>query len=206
MKLFMTPGSCSTGIHILMEEIGLVFEAEIVDLLAGDQNTASYLAMNPKASIPVLQLDDGTALTEFPTIAYWLARAHPRRKLLPEDPLAAARVLEVVDYVVSTVHMQGFARLFTTEKFTPNAADHDQVQARGREIITQAFAVLDPQLDGRTWFADDFSIADAAYFYVAFWATRTDVALPPNGQAHFERMAQRPAVRQVLAEEGYRLT
>ena len=36
-KFYMTPGSCSTGIHILLEECGLVFEAHIVNLLAGDQ-------------------------------------------------------------------------------------------------------------------------------------------------------------------------
>lgn len=37
MKFYMTPGSCSTGIHILLEECGLVFEAYVVNLLAGDQ-------------------------------------------------------------------------------------------------------------------------------------------------------------------------
>lgn len=37
MKFYMTPGSCTTGIHILLEEIGLVFEAYLVNLMAGDQ-------------------------------------------------------------------------------------------------------------------------------------------------------------------------
>ena len=36
MKFYMTPGSCSTGIHILLEECGLIFEVTIVNLLAGD--------------------------------------------------------------------------------------------------------------------------------------------------------------------------
>ncbi len=39
MKLYLTPGSCSTGIHILMEELDLVFEEHIVNLMAGDQAT-----------------------------------------------------------------------------------------------------------------------------------------------------------------------
>ena len=68
-KFYMTPGSCSTGIHILLEECGLVFEAYIVNLLAGDQHRKDYLAINPKGSIPALLLDDGTALTEFSAIA-----------------------------------------------------------------------------------------------------------------------------------------
>ena len=42
MKFYMTPGSCSTGIHILLEELELIFEVQIVNLLAGDQNTPAY--------------------------------------------------------------------------------------------------------------------------------------------------------------------
>ena len=51
MKPYMTPGSCSTGIHILMEELDLAFEAYIVNLPAGDHRTPQYLAMNPKGTI-----------------------------------------------------------------------------------------------------------------------------------------------------------
>ena len=46
MKLYMTPGSCSTGIHILLEEIGLVFEAYIVNLTTGDQYKPEYIKIN----------------------------------------------------------------------------------------------------------------------------------------------------------------
>jgi glutathione S-transferase len=71
MKLYLTPGSCSTGIHILLEELELVFEAHLVNLLAGTQNTPEYLAMNPKATIPTLVRNDGTALTEFQAPIGW---------------------------------------------------------------------------------------------------------------------------------------
>jgi len=85
MKFYMTPGSCSTGIHILLEEIGLVFEAYIVNLVKGDHLKPDYLAINPNGTIPTLLRDDGVALTDFHSIALWLAEAYPRRKLLPED-------------------------------------------------------------------------------------------------------------------------
>ena len=50
----------------------------------------------------------------------------------------------------------------------------------------------------------DFTVADAALFYVFFWASKTDIALPPRCQALFERLRARPVVHQVLREEGYR--
>ena len=52
MKLYMTPGSCSTGIHILLEELDQPFEAYIVNLPAGDQYQADYVALNRNPPFP----------------------------------------------------------------------------------------------------------------------------------------------------------
>ena len=202
-KFYMTPGSCSTGIHILLEECGLVFEAYIVNLLAGDQYKKDYLAINPKGSVPALVLDDGSALTEFSAIAWWLARSYPKRQLLPETIEGEVRVLGLMNYAVHTLHTQGFARIFTTERFSPNTAEHETVKAQGRQIIDQGFAIVNRELADREYVAEQFSIADAALFYVEFWAERTGIPLPENCLAHYRRMLTRPAVRQVLAEEGY---
>ena len=202
-KFYMTPGSCSTGIHLLLEECGLVFEAYIVNLLAGDQYKKEYLAINPKGTIPALVLDDGTALTEFSAIAWWLARSYPKRKLLPESIEGEVRVLGLMNYAVHTLHTQGFARIFTTERFAPSSHDHESVKAQGRQIVENGLALMARELEGRSYLADHFTIADAALFYNEFWADRIGIPLPPNCAAHYRRMLTRPAVRQVLAEEGY---
>ena len=202
-KFYMTPGSCSTGIHLLLEECALVFEAYIVNLLAGDQYKKEYLAINPKGTIPALVLDDGTALTEFSAIAWWLARSYPKRKLLPESIEGEVRVLGLMNYAVHTLHTQGFARIFTTERFAPSSHDHESVKAQGRQIVENGLALMARELEGRSYLADHFTIADAALFYNEFWADRIGIPLPPNCAAHYRRMLTRPAVRQVLAEEGY---
>src|SRR6266700_6106668 len=117
MKLYMTPGSCSTAIHIILEELEEVFEAYVVNLPAGDHFKPDYVAINPKSTIPTLVRKDGIALTEVQAIAYWLARTHPRAKLWPEDIEAETRALEAMAYVVGTVHGHGFARVFATSSF-----------------------------------------------------------------------------------------
>lgn len=204
IKFYMTPGSCSTGIHILLEELELPFEAHIVNLPAGDHRKPAYLAVNPKATIPALVRDDGSALTEFQAIAWWLARAYPKAGLLPDGADGEARVIEAMDFVVATLHGQGFARLFTTDTFTSNAADHEAVKARGREIVEQGFAIMNAALAGRDYVAGRFSIADAALFYVEFWADKLGIDLPEHCHAHYRRMRARPVVQRVLREEGYR--
>jgi glutathione S-transferase len=205
MKLYLTPGSCSTGIHILLEELELVFEAHIVNLLAGTQNMPEYLAMNPKATIPTLVRNDGTALTELQAIAYWLARSYPKAKLLPGDPDGDARVLELMDYVVGTLHGQGFTRIFTTDRFTPNEAYFEAVKAQGLAIVNQGFTIINDGLPPQGYVMGVFTIADAALFYVEFWADKTGIPLPENCLNHYRLMLTRPVVRRVLMEEGYRL-
>jgi len=204
IKFYMTPGSCSTGIHILLEELDLPFEVTIVNLPRGDHLKPDYLAINPKAAIPTLVRDDGSALTEFQAIAWWLARSHPKAKLLPGDVDGEARVIETMDFVVGTLHGQGYTRIFTTANFTPNEADHEAVKARGREIVVQGFAIMNDALAGRDYVAGDFSIADVALFYVEFWADKIGIALPEHCHTHYQRMRARPAVQRVLREEGYR--
>lgn len=212
LQFHMTPGSCTTGIHILLEELELPFQVNIVNLQAGDHRQPAYLAINPKGTIPTLVLDDGSALTSFQSIAYWLARRHPRKRLLSDDPLVAARTLELMDYAVDTVHGQGFTRIFTTERYMPeglSASDTAQwttaITAEGRRIVREAFAVIEAGLP-ETGYAmgADFTIADAALFYVFFWASKTNIEMPPRCQALFERLRERPVVHQVLREEGYR--
>jgi glutathione S-transferase len=131
LQFYMTPGSCTTGIHILLEELELPFQVTIVNLQAGDHRQPAYLAINPKGTIPTLLLDDGTALTSFPSIACWLARRHPRKRLLSDDPLVAARTLELLDYAVNTVHGQGFTRIFTTDIYLPESLGPHAPPLRG---------------------------------------------------------------------------
>jgi glutathione S-transferase len=205
MKFYMTPGSCSTGIHTLLEELEQVFEVYIVNLPAGQQYSPDYMAINPKSTIPTLVRDDGKPLTEFQAIAYWLARSNPKAGLLPEDLDSEVLVLETMDYVVGTIHMQGFARIFNTAEFTPNEMDHEAVKSQGRKIVEKGFSIVNRILESKDYIAGSFSIADAALFYVEFWADKINLEMPENCLAHYRRMLKRPAVYQVLREEGYQV-
>src|SRR6516165_6081603 len=166
MKLYMTPGSCSTGIHIILEELEEIFEVYVVNLPAGDHFKPDYVAINPKSTIPALVRKDGTALTEVQAIAYWLGRSNPRARLWPVDAEDETRIVETMAFVVGTIHGQGFARIFATPTFTKNEADHENVRAFGRELVEKCFKILDKQLEGKDYLAGTFSIADPIIFYV----------------------------------------
>lgn len=204
LKFYMAPGSCTTGIHILLEEIEAPFEVYIVNLPAGDQHKPEYLAINPKSTIPTLVRDDGTALTEYQAIAWWLAKRYPKSKLLPDDLDGEVKAIELIDYVVGTMHMQGFARIFATYNFTAGGADEERVKAQGKQIVEKGFIVLNAQLPTQGYALGAFSIADSALFYIEFWADKLGISMPPNCRAHYQLMKSRPVVQRVLIEEGYR--
>jgi glutathione S-transferase len=202
MKLYYAPGACSIGIHVLLEEIGKPYEAERVNLQQGEQYQAKFTTVNPKSKVPTLTRDDGSILTEYPAIAYWLARSNPFANLLPDDVDLQARALELTDYAVATIHMQGFARQFRSSNFTPTPSDEDAVKARGKDIAEKGFALVDKALEGKDYAVGKFSIADSAIFYTEFWSKRVGMPLPANCAAHLDRMLGRPAVQRVLQQEG----
>lgn len=202
MKLLYAPGACSIGIHVLMEELGKPYEGVAVNLREGAQFKPEFTSVNPKSKVPTLIDDEGTVRTEFPAIAYWLARTNPYANLLPDNIDLQARALELMDYCVATIHMQGFARLFRAPNFAPSASDEPAVKARGTEIAEKGFATLNEALTGKDYAVGPFSIADSALFYVEFWAKRVGIALPPNCAAHLERMLARPSVQRTLQAEG----
>jgi glutathione S-transferase len=200
MKLYYSPGACSMGIHVQLEEIGQPYDLEKVDLALPppDRNVTK---VNPKARVPTLVRNDGSVLTEYPAISLWLARTNPGAKLLPEDLEGEVRTVEAMDYCVSTLHMQGFTRLFAARRAkTPQEAE--LLTGAGKDILARGFARVQAMLEGRDWLTGIYSAADSALFYVCNWATRLDVELPSAAAAHYARMKTRPAVQAALAQEG----
>ena len=202
MKLFYSPGACSLGIHILLEEIGQPFEAIRTVVGEGQHKTPEYLAMNPKAKVPVLVRDNGRPLTELPAIAYYLAGQFPQANLLPSDPDLAADAMEMVEYIVATIHMQGFTRWARPGNFVFDEADHEKVKARGVEIFLDGLKLLDGKIGDEFAVGNHFTVADAALVFVARWADRAGVARPARIDAHLARMRKRPSVARAYATEG----
>jgi glutathione S-transferase len=203
MKLYYAQGACSLGIHLLLNEVGASFELAKIDMRAGDQFQPAFLAINPKSKVPALVLDNGQVLTEWPAIATYLAATHPEHHLLSSDPLLAARTLEAALYINSTIHIAGFARIVRPVYFSPDPEQKDAVRAQGRKIFGEGFALMAETLGDKDYLMGDFSIADAALFYVTYWnKALPKLEIPALIEAHYDRMMARPAVLKAMQAEG----
>lgn len=196
VKLFYSPGACSLGIHVLLEEIGAPYETALVSTRAGDQNTPEYLKVNPKARVPALLLDEGGVLTQYVAISLYLAMRYPQARLMPDDTLAQARAVELMDYVVGTLHGHGFRLIFRPQSLGANEASMEHARQEGRAIVEKGLGLVADAIP-----QNGLNVADAALFYVERWAEAAEIVMPPAASAHLARMRARPAVQRVLAAE-----
>src|ERR1700754_1293334 len=86
MKLYYSAGTCSLAAHIVACEADIVLDLERVDLHQTLHVTASgvdFVQINPAGYVPVLELDDGSLLSEGAVIVQYLADLNPQSGLMP---------------------------------------------------------------------------------------------------------------------------
>jgi len=199
MKLFIKPGACSLSPHIVLEELGLPYETEVVDLAR--KTTASgqdFLAINPKGYVPALLLDSGELLTEGPAIVQYLADLAPEKQLAPANGSVARYQLQSWLTFIGTELHKSFSPFFN-----PKAPQEWKDIARAN--LERRLAYVAQQLEGRDYLlGSDFSVADAYLFTVLGWSKfiKLDLGAWPALVAYQARVAARPAVQEALKAEG----
>lgn len=98
--------SAAYRVRIAIELKGLTVERRPVHLLrgGGEQRRPEYLAKNPQALVPALELADGTVLTQSLAIIEYLEALKPEPRLAPTDPVLAARVRAVALTIACDIH------------------------------------------------------------------------------------------------------
>jgi len=200
MKLYFKAGSCSLSPHIVLLEAGLPFELVEVDLATKrTKDGADYRAINPKGSVPALELEDGQLLTEGAVIVQYLADRKPAAGLVPASgTLERYRLQEWLNYIASEIH-KNFSPLFN-----PKAPDEWKAVVKD-VLLAQRFAFLANHLDSNVFLMGDaFSVADAYLFTVLNWTKRVGIDLGqwPALAAFLQRVAARPAVLAAMKAEG----
>jgi len=199
MKLYIKPGACSLASHIVLEEAGLAYETEIVDLATKVTATgANYRQINPKGYVPALLLDDGELLTEGPAIVQYLADQVPAKALAPANGTRERYRLQAWLTFIGTELHKNFSPFFNP------AASDDWKKAVGATLMARV-GYVNEQLEGKPYLMGDaFTVADAYLFTVLSWAAYVKLDLSSFGAvtAYLQRVAARPAVQAALKAEG----
>jgi glutathione S-transferase len=201
LKLFYAVGSCALASHIALEEAGAEYEAVRLDFAAGDQRKPEYLKINPKGRVPALITDAGI-LTETPAILAYIAQVFPKAALAPlTDPFAFARVQAFNSYLCSTAHVN-HAHFTRGSRWADEPASLEDMKRKVPKTVGDSFALMESEMVEGPWvMGNAYTICDPYLFTVAGWLPRdsVDIARFPKVHDHHKRMAERPAVKKVLA-------
>jgi GST-like protein len=200
LHAFATPNSIKP--IIALEELGLEYALNPVNVRNGEQKSREFIALNQNAKVPVLTVaEDGAAplvLSESAAILVYLAERHGA--LLPAGGEARARAFEQLFFHASAIS-PAFGQSGYFQKLAPEALPA-AIQRFHSEAL-RTMAVLDGVLARQAYAAGDtYSIADIAHFG---WIWRRafagiDFSASPNVERWYSQVAQRPAVQRAIAK------
>lgn len=184
------------------DEIGLAYERE--DWGAGYRSTREpdYLALNPKALIPVV-VDGESVLTESNAICRYLAAKSGREDLLPASPARRAEVESWMDWIATDHNMAWRYAVQALVRKRPGYDNPVEIEKSTTEWNT-LMGVLDSCLATRPDFlCGAFSLADVPAGLAVHRWLRTPILRPdlPNVMAYYERLQRRPAFARYASAE-----
>jgi len=192
VKLFENPasGNCYK-VRLLLHHLQLPFERVFVDVLPGTQRPPELLAHSTVGRVPLLELDDGTALGESNAILHFLAAGTP---YLPDDPLARSRVLAWM-FFEQNLHEPNIATRRYWTSIAPDSAPRAAQLPFWLESGERALRVMERELESSDFFGSpSYSIADIALYGYTHVAPEGGFDLEPfpRLRAWLERVREQP--------------
>ncbi|MCB1406174.1 MAG: glutathione S-transferase N-terminal domain-containing protein [Rhodobacteraceae bacterium] len=205
LQLYSLPTPNGVKIGVALEELGLPYEAHLVNFGTDDQFTPEFLALNPNNKIPAILDPDGPGgqpIALFESGAILLYLADKTGKLMPRDPVARWHTIQWLMWQMGGVGPM-FGQLGYFHSFAGKEIEDKRPHERYRAEVERLLKVLDGQLAGRDWvMGDDFTIADIA---IAPWVRTLLTHYQAEGlvgwqslrhvPAWFDRFMARPAVQ-----------
>jgi len=181
MKLYgYFRSSAAYRVRIAINLKGLSVEHIPVHLLkdGGQQKLPAYLARNPQGLVPALELDDGAILTQSLAIIEYLDALQPSPRLVPIDPIAAAKVRAVALAVACDIHPLNNLRVLNYLK-GPLQRSQEEIDAWIRHwILAGGLNAVEQMLPGGDFcFGDAPSLADCCLIPQLFNARRFNLEL-----------------------------
>lgn len=198
MKLYYSKGACSLAVRITIHELGINCDYESVDLKTKQTETGKdFLKINPKGSVPVLELGQNEFLTENAVILQYLADTHHATKLLPPvGDFKRYRVLEFLNFITTDIHKTAGIVFFSNVPI-------EIKESVFKLLLIQKLNYLEHKLQQQFLMGDHISLADPYLFVMLFWLHKFkfDMKDFPNLSSFYERMQARESVRLSLQEE-----
>ena len=203
MKLYTyDPAPNPQRVNMFMQQKGIQIESEQIDMMTAQQLTDDYKRVNPLATLPALQLNDGELLTEVIGICCYLEVLYPDKPMMGTTALEKAQVISW-DHRVFVEGLSSIADTLRTRskgfagRAMPGPMNIEQIEAlvpRGLQRVNGFFTVLNEHLAGRQFMVgDSLTLADIdVLIYVDFakWIKQGVPEECKDLQAYYDRISE----------------
>jgi GSH-dependent disulfide-bond oxidoreductase len=209
LQLYSLPTPNGVKVSIMLEEIGLPYEAHRVSFETNDQLSSEFVATFPNNKIPAIvdpKSQNGEPLALFESGAILLYLAEKTGKLLPKDPSKRHETIQWLMWQMGGVGPM-FGQLGFFHKFA--GREYEDKRPRDRYVAEskRLLSVLNKRLEGRAWImSDEYTIADIATFpwirnLIGFYGAGELVGISefPNVTRVLDAFVARPAAQRGLA-------
>lgn len=199
MKLYYSPGACSLASNIIARETNTAVTLVKTDIGAKTyEGGGDFSKINPLGYVPALELDDGSIITEGPSVLQYIAEKSGNTSVSPAVGTPERyKMLSWLNFTSTELHGP-FGTLWSS-------AAPDAAKDLARAKLATRFKHLDSHLEKNAYLVGkDFTLPDAYAFAVLGWAPmlKVDLSSYANLNAYIARIAARPAVQAALKSEG----
>lgn len=194
-------------VRMFLAEKGIEVPMVDIDIRGGENLKPEYLKINPRGLLPVLELDDGTRLTETIAICRYLEEIQPEPPLMGTDPVSKSVIeawLRRMEFDGQLPAQDIFRNTFPpfAGRGIPGRENVDQIPAlaeRGAAALDRFYDDLESRLRTSAYIGGpDFSIADIVGLVAVDFAIRIEHPIPGGNAATLkwhETVSARPSAR-----------
>ncbi len=191
--------------RIFIAEKGLDIETIEVDLANQAQLSDEFRAINPRCTVPVLELDDGETIVENIGIAVYLEAAYPEPNLLGANPLEKGLVstwnarIEYEGLIPTADALRNGSKRMSNRAITgpTNYSQIPDLAERGLARCREFFAMLDARLEKSEFIVGErFTLADITALCIVDFASWIKIKIEPdqvNLKRWHDNVSQRPS-------------
>ena len=192
-------------VRIFLAEKGVDIETVQIDLGKGEQFSDEFRAANPDCTVPVLELDDGSCISEVTAICQYIEDLNPAPALFGSSPEERARV-SMWNVKVEQLGLWAMMDAFRNsakglaDRALPGPESYVQIPElaqRGRRRVLQFFERLNDQLADNTFVAgDNYSVADISAMVLVDFAGWIKIAIPDDAEhvaRWYSEVSKRPS-------------
>ena len=203
-RLYWAPTTGSFVVELLLREAGAPHET----LRVQDRRAEDFLAVNPLGKVPVLELPDGTVMTESAAMVLQLFEAYPEADFSPKDAEAWARARRWLMFLTCELYT-AYQQMHHSEHFTVGSRiAWEEVKAAGRGRVRELWKIFEAQAlnPGPFVLGDRYSGVDVYAAMLTSWDPSVDALLTirPKLGALVQAVCDRPEAAAVI--EKYKMS